>query len=198
MTSLAQTIIPKSDQLNADDLIGRSMTIEITDVKGVAGEQPIAIHFKGDNGKPYKPCKSMRRVFVFVWGDNGKEYIGRKLTLYRDEKVKFGGIEVGGIRISHMSHIAEPIKLALTETRASRKPYVVHPLQEAGSLPNEADIEGMKIEAREAALGGTKNLQDHWKAIGAKNQKFLVEFLPEWKKLAAECDAAGGDGGQTA
>lgn len=138
MTSLAETIAPKSDQLNADDLIGRSMTIEITDVRGVAGDQPIAIHFKGDNGKPWKPCKGMRRVLVFAWGADGKSYIGRSLTLYRDEKVKFGGIEVGGIRISHMSHISEPLTLALTVAKATRKPYVVQPLRVAAPAPAPA------------------------------------------------------------
>ena len=33
---MRQTIVPKSDQLNADDLIGRELTIKITavDIKG--------------------------------------------------------------------------------------------------------------------------------------------------------------------
>ena len=93
---LSKTIAPKSDQLNADDLIARSMTIKITNVTGKDGDaQPISIFFEGDNGKPYKPCKSMRRVLVMVWGDQGKEYIGRSMTIYRDPAVVFGGIAVG-------------------------------------------------------------------------------------------------------
>ena len=70
MTDLAKTIEPKSDQLNADDLIAGPRTIVITAVRANAGsaEQPVSISFEGDDGKPYKPCKSMRRVMVHVWG----------------------------------------------------------------------------------------------------------------------------------
>lgn len=130
MTDMLRTIAPKSNQLNADDLIGgQTRTIKITKVAGVAGEQPIAINYEGDNGKPYMPCKSMRRVLVNVWGDKGNLYVGRSLTLYRDDKVLFGGIAVGGLRISHMSDITVPMTMALTATRANRKPFTVLPLQ---------------------------------------------------------------------
>lgn len=67
MTDLSQTIAPKSDQLNADDLIGGPRTIKVTRVSAMKEpDQPIAIYFEGDNGKPYKPGKSMRRVLVHV------------------------------------------------------------------------------------------------------------------------------------
>lgn len=128
MTDLSKTIQAKSDQLNADDLMGGAITIEITKVSAGTTEQPIAINYKGDNGKPFYPCKSMRRVLVAVWGANGVAYIGRNLTLYRDAKVKFGGIEVGGIRISHMSGIDKPIIMALTASKANKKPFTVKPL----------------------------------------------------------------------
>lgn len=129
MSNMLPTIIPKSDQLNADDLIGgRTLTIKITKVSILAGEQPVALSYEGDSGKPYKPGKSMRRVLVSVWGSDANKYIGRSLTVYRDEKVKFGGDAVGGIRISHMSDIAEPVTIALTATRTSRKPFTIRPL----------------------------------------------------------------------
>ena len=137
MTDLAATIEPKSDQLNADDLIGGPMTIRITAVKGSqTKEQPIDIHFDGDNGKPYKPCKSMRRVLVQLWGRDGANYIGRSMTLYRDDHVRFGGVEVGGIRISHMSDIAQETTLALTASKTSRKPFTVKPLKGAKPADN--------------------------------------------------------------
>ena len=130
MDDMRQTIIPKSDQLNADDLIGRELTIKITgvDIKG-GQEQPVSIHFEGDNGKPYKACKSMCRVMVAAWGPDSKKYVGRSMTLYRDPKVKWGGMEVGGIRISHMSDIADDMTMALTVTRANKKPFTVQPLK---------------------------------------------------------------------
>lgn len=131
MTDLSTTIAPKSDQLNADDLIAGPKTITVTKVRGCAEpEQPVAVHFEGDDGKPYKPCKSMRRVMVNTWGADGGAYVGRSMTLYRDDKVAFGGIAVGGIRISHMSHIDREITMALTASRTKRAPYTVKPLRQ--------------------------------------------------------------------
>lgn len=129
MTDMRTVIIPKSDQLNADDLIGGPRTVTITAVSVRPGtEQPVAISFDGDGGKPYKPCKSMCRVMVSMWGPDAKEYAGRSMTLYRDPKVKWAGLEVGGIRISHMSHIERDHVMALTENKQSRKPFTVKPL----------------------------------------------------------------------
>lgn len=129
MADIRQTTEPKSDQLNADSLIGgKSLTIKVTKVSLAAGDQPVVISYEGDNGRPYKPCKSMRRVLVNVWGADGNAFIGRSMTLYCDDKVVFGGMAVGGIRISHMSHIEKDVTMALTATRASRKPFTVKPL----------------------------------------------------------------------
>lgn len=135
MTDVGLTIAPKSDQLNSDDLIQGPMTIKITKVAGNEGtpEQPINIFFEGDNGKPYRPCKSMRRVLVTIWGRDGAEYVGRSMTLYRDPEVMFGGMKVGGTRISHMSDMTKEITMALTATRANRKPFTVKPLKVDGT-----------------------------------------------------------------
>lgn len=132
---LSTTIEPKSDQLNADDLIAGPRTITVTRVTVTSGDQPTSIHFEGDNGKPYKPCKSMRRVLVYLWGKDGNAYVGRSMTLYRDEKVRFAGVAVGGIRISHLSHIEGSASLALTETRGKRSPYQVRKLEVAEPSP---------------------------------------------------------------
>lgn len=130
MTDLAKTIAPKSDQLNADDLIAGPRTIRITEVRGSDdADQPIAIHFEGDDRKPYKPCKSMRRVLVHAWGADGKTYAGRLATLYCDPDVQFGGIKVGGIRISHLSHIERDMTVPLMVTRGQRRPYTVKALK---------------------------------------------------------------------
>lgn len=129
--NMAAFTAPKSDQLNADDLIGGPRTVTVTSVRANAGsaEQPVDISFEGDNGKPYKPCKSMRRVMVHVWGADAKRYVGRSMTLYCDPEVQFGGMKVGGIRISHMSHMEGPQTMALTATRARRAAFTVRPLQ---------------------------------------------------------------------
>jgi hypothetical protein len=72
----------------------------------------------------------MRRVLIAAWGDKGKEWVGQRMTLYGDSEVKFGGVAVGGIRISHVSGIAERLTLKLTTTRSKRADYIVEPLPE--------------------------------------------------------------------
>lgn len=130
MIDLTPTIEAKSNQLNADDLIGRDLIITITNVSAASQEQPIAIRYQNDNNKPWYPCKSMRRVLVQAWGKDGKAYIGRSLRLYRDATVTFGGIAVGGIRISEMSHINSELSIPLAISRGSRKMFKVKPLKQ--------------------------------------------------------------------
>lgn len=126
---MRDTVVPKSSQLNADDLITGPLTVRISGVaRGSNAEQPIAINYEGDAGKPYFPCKSMRRVMITAWGVNAADYVGRSMTLYRDPKVLWGGMAVGGIRISHMTDIDEPMTVVLTESKSSRKPFRVAPL----------------------------------------------------------------------
>ncbi len=130
MVDLSKTILAKSDQLNADDLMSGPITITITNVTQGSGEdQPICIRYEGDNGKPWKPCKSMRRVLCALWGSDGSNYIGRRMTIFRDPSVKWAGMEVGGIRISHMSHIDKEERMALTASKGSKKGYIIKPLQ---------------------------------------------------------------------
>lgn len=119
---------PKSDQLNADDLTATTMNITVTAVKSGNREQPIVIHFDGDNGRPYKPCKSMMRVLMTAWGDKGIDWVGKSMTLFNDPTVKWAGVEIGGIRISHVSHITNSIGMSLTASKGKRKPFRVDPL----------------------------------------------------------------------
>lgn len=135
MSDMSHVIIPKSDQINADDLLAGPITVKITSVKVSAGqEQPVSIYFEGSD-KAYRCCKSMARVLVSAWGADSSKYAGRSLTLFCDPKVKWGGMEVGGIRISHMSDIDSPITMALTVTRANKKPFTVRPISKADAPP---------------------------------------------------------------
>ena len=56
---MSRFVEAKSDQLNADDLIGAPRTITITRVTGSDGDQPVSIHYQGDAGKPYKPAMQL-------------------------------------------------------------------------------------------------------------------------------------------
>lgn len=185
MTDLSNTIAPKSDQMNSDDLISGPRTIRITKVSADTGsaEQPILISYDGDGGKPYKPCKSMRRVMVTIWGSDGAAFVGRSMTLYRDPTVKWGGLEVGGIRISHMSDMPNgKVTMALTATKQSRKPYTVEPL-----VPKE--LSPIDVYAKE--LGAhleSDDLADWWKSSAAK-RKALAIPAERLAKMQAAVDA---------
>lgn len=167
MTTVTQ---PKSDQLNADDLIGGPRTITVSRVDIRPGtEQPVSIHYEGEDGRPYKPCKSMCRVMVFVWGADASKYAGRAMTLYRDPSVKWGGIEVGGIRISHMTNMTRELVMSLTATKGSRKPYTVRPLEVA------ADDRSLVSDAEKAAARGVPAYRDFFMSLLATDKSRLVE-----------------------
>jgi hypothetical protein len=124
---LSYTIIPKSDQLNADDLIAGPLTITIAGVRSLnSKEQPVALDI--DGRMPYKPCLTMRRALISAWGKDGSKWVGRSLTLYCDPTVRFGPNAVGGIRISHISHIDSPLVILLTTSRARRTEFTFQPL----------------------------------------------------------------------
>lgn len=129
------TIVPNSNQLNSEQLLGGPMTITITSVSRGTADQPIVLNYMDDNGRPYKPGKSMRKVLVFAWGDEGSKWVGRTLTIYNKQDVKYAGVEVGGIRISGMSHIEADIKLSLTSTRGKKEQYVIKKIEAAKFEP---------------------------------------------------------------
>lgn len=129
IVDMSQFVEAKSDQLNADDLIGTTRTITVRRVTGNDGDQPVSIYYEGDNNKPFKPCKTMRRVLLGVWGRNGSDYVGRSMTLYRDDKVTFGGLDVGGIRISHMSHIDKETVVVVMKTKGKKAGIKILPLK---------------------------------------------------------------------
>jgi len=120
----------KSDQINADDLLSNGITIKITKVDiNTNDAQSGVIHYEGENGKPYKPCKSMRRVIEYKWGSDEAAFAGRSMTLVRDPSVKWAGEEVGGIRISHMSHMSNDDRFMLTYSKNVKRPYKVEHLK---------------------------------------------------------------------
>jgi len=172
---LRATIIPKSDQLNAEQLLGGPMTVTVTDVQIGSEDQPVVVNYYGDEGRPFKPCKTMRKVLVHAWGAEGRAWTGRSMTLYNDPAVKFGGEEVGGIRISHMTDIERDIKVSLTTTRGKKAKYEVKRLVShlAGQLvdlarsPTLADLK----DNFEAAYKATRSQADRDQLTAAKDKR---------------------------
>lgn len=187
MNDMSSIIEPKSDQMNADSLISGPRTITITEVDIRPGtEQPCSIFFQGDEGKPWKPCKSMARVLVAAWGPDAKTYVGRAVTLYRDPSVKWGGMEVGGIRVSHLSHIERDMVMALTATKGKRAPYTVKVLRDApqASPTQKPDKAAEGVNALLEAIAAGDDVTEH-KVM--KQRDWLAQNRPE---LSAKIDTA--------
>ena len=202
MNDMRSVITPKSDQMNADDLLAGPVTITIRDVGIRPGtEQPVSIHYDGDNGKPWKPCKSMCRVLVAAWGPDAKAYVGRSATLYCDPKVKGGGMEVGGIRISHLSHINRDMMMALTATKGKRAPFVVKPMSAPMATPtktqHQPDEAEILREARAVASLGMDVLTRHGKEADEATRAILKAHWPELKHIAESSASETGEIGET-
>ena len=159
---LTDSIAPRSDQMNAEDLLTGPRTFTVTEVrKGSSAEQPVSIYLaEFPSDRPFKPSKTVRRLIVSAWGKESEAYTGRRLTLYRDPDVTFGKDKVGGIRVSHMSHIDKRITLALTTTRGKRAPFVVEPLPDAPTP--KATTAGADIDALAKAFETAGVAQTLW------------------------------------
>lgn len=178
------SIVPKSDQLNADDLVAGPQTFTITGVRRGDKEQPIIVDIEGS--RPYKPCKTMRRILVAVFSDDPKLWVGQRVTLFCNPNVMWAGVKVGGIQISHMTGLKDPRTFMLTQSRSKRAEFTIYPL--ATLTPEEAafiaqatkDIEGITtIPLLTAAGDKLKTKSDAVKAalkpVWAKRKKELTD-----------------------
>ncbi len=161
VTDLRSTIIPKSDQLNSEQLLGGPMVITVTEVRRSASEdQPLIVHYEGDNGRPFKPCKTMRKVMILAWGSDGTRWAGHSAQLYNDPSVRFGGSAVGGIRISHMTGIDRAIEVSLTATKGKKALHRIEPLT-VDQAPHLDDVlEAIAAATNKAGMDHAKSLAE--------------------------------------
>lgn len=160
--NIADTIIAKSDQLNAEDLISGPITVTITSVKRSSDEQPVIVEISGGH-KPWKPCKSMRRLLIMAWPEGAiKEggetrydpscWVGRSVTLVRDPNVRWAGELVGGIRVSALSHIKTKFEVALAESKKKKKLVMVDKLETPTAEPRKPESATSDRNAKEPTL----------------------------------------------
>jgi len=182
--NMLDAIAPKSDQINAEDLVGRTITVTVRDVQIRAGqEQPISVAVE-ESDKVFRPCKTTARLMVQAWGPDASKYAGRKMTLYRDPSVKWGGVAIGGIRISHMSHLDAPLVIALAENKKNRKVHTVQPLQIEKQL---ASPDALTLDAARDLVEGAPDL-DALRAVWSR--KAMAPFRAELQGLLDERKAA--------
>ena len=188
---VTQAIQPKSDQLNADSLITGPRTIRIRDVQvNAEAEQPVWVFFDGDNGKPFKPCKTVMRCFASIWGANAAQWVGLSCTIYNDQTVTWAGVAVGGIRVSHMEGIDKPRQLQLTKTRGKKGAVTIQPLViDAPKDEPQVDVDVIEKAARDAAKQG-KDAFRKWWVDNVDTRDHVKPIMDELKELAAKADAA--------
>ena len=145
---VSDTLAPKSDQLDAVELLGSPRTFTIEKVSRNSDEQPLNISLVGFP-RYWRPGVSMRRVLASLWGTDAKKWVGKSVTLYCDERVKFGSETTGGTRISHMTDIGDsPRKVPLQVSRGKFATFTVQPLSKVDALRAEwksADPERRKV-----------------------------------------------------
>jgi|SRR5690625_2124903 len=187
---LTSTITPDSTQLNADDMISGPATVTIASVSKGNAEQPVNIHLQETPDRAYRPSKSMRRVLVACWGPDASQYVGRKMTLYRDPEVTFGREKVGGIKISHLSHIDKRRTLPLTVSRGKRSAHVVEPLPtDAPTAAPEPTVEQI------AQCTDPDMLRAWWKSSGAERRAQIEARVAELDQPQQEPQDAPEAGG---
>ncbi len=160
VSDLRYTIVPKSDQLNAEQLMAGDMTITVTDVRIGSDDQPVVIHYEGEDGRPFKPCKTCRKVLIFAWGEDGRKWVGKSMTLFNDPTVKFGGMSVGGIRISHLSDIQRELVVSLTATKGKKTPHTIKVLKAVkSSAPKKAEtVETIRLRIESDDVAGAADV----------------------------------------
>lgn len=146
---MTASIAPRSDQINADDLLTGPVTVTISEVTEGAAEQPFDFHLVEYPGRAYRPSKSMRRVIIKAWGGKTEAYHGKRLTIFCNPEIMFGRDKPGGIEISHLSDIPKAFTMPLTKTRGRKSNFTVQPLAapvprnwlaEAATLTVAADL----------------------------------------------------------
>lgn len=147
---LSSTVIAKSDQLNADELID-PITIIVTRVDKVsAKDQPVHIHSAGI--QPFKPCLTMRRMLIAAWGKYKDQWVGRSMVLYCDPEVMWAGKEQGGVRVSHVSHIDKPVSKMLAVTRGRKKLFTLLPMEATKPKLTQQDVDWINAVTQDNKL----------------------------------------------
>jgi len=193
VVDISQMLEAKSDELVADDLMGGDRVLLITrvDLNG-ADAKKFRLHYAGDNGKPWRPCKGMCRVLAHGWrSNNAATYVGRSVKVFRYADAIYGGKKVGGVRVKGMSHIAAPFSIPVKESRTLIKEYKIEALASAeqGARQSNPNAAADWTAAFIAKVNGAPT-SDDLNAYVAK-QIAKLDRLPD--DLRTQADAAVSD-----
>lgn len=180
---ISETILSKSDQLNADDLVGAPRRIKIIGTSKGNAESPVIVHYEGETGRPFKPCKTVRRILAAAWGVDSSAWEGQEAILYNDPSVVYAGKEVGGIRVQALSGITKKIVISLSKTRGKKIEHVIQIIhaKEPKTWPDDK-LSDMTTQFKSAILSGERTPEQIINNLSAKgvlsdNQKQMIRDI---------------------
>jgi len=178
----------KSDQVDADDLIG-GITLDVTIKavqRGPSNEQPLQLVLE-ETEKFYRPSKTYRRALIGCFSDEPANWIGKRLRLVRNPETMFGGVKVGGIEVSHAS-IEAPVVLMLAAKRGKKTAVRIDVMPAATKQAQKAAV----ATPVAAAPNTTIQPQDFTAAINSIASAESIASLQELFTAAKE-SAKGND-----
>lgn len=174
---ISDTLAPKSDQLDAVDLLGSPPRVfTITNVTKGNAEQPVQIHL-AEFPRPWRPGKTMRRVLAACWTNDASTWVGKRVELFCDEMVVFGGEPVGGVRFKRLSHIDGPKTVPVIVKKGRGGNYKVEPLPDLPAPAPQVDVsEATDVDALRAA----------WQTADPDTRKAIEARVTELTKEVAD------------
>ena len=187
---------PKSDQLNADDLVTGPVTVTIVGARLTGDDkQPWAFDLQEYPGRPFLPCLTMRRILSAAFMNEATETMecsGERLTLYCDPEVKWGGDKVGGVRISALSKLPDLNPFPVTERRGKKgavmlKPIAVQPNDEPLASLTAEEVEYVEVATVDlAGAASIEELKGYGQTVADKSKPVQNALRPVYAKRLKE------------
>ncbi|MBZ2197248.1 hypothetical protein [Occultella gossypii] len=179
---ITDALAPTSDQLDAVELVNpRTFTIDTGSRLGKREGKTVAEIRLVNFDRVWRPSKGMLDVLAGCWGTDAKAWVGRSVTLYCDPEVMFGPNKVGGVRISHLSHIDKARTLSIRASgQGKRKDWHVEPLAAPVPEPTAAQV---------AASTDHAELRAWWQVSGDERRAQIQARASELKTPANVTDA---------
>lgn len=178
---VSETLKAKSDQLNAADLSGRKIRVQILGATKMSDErQPVAYRVSGGH-MPWRPPKCMRRLMATIASSTRTgPWMGMWVELYADARVFYGKDPTGGVRICGIDARMLPEKQTFT-VRDSRG-YLRYEIEPIGTDQQQnAGGTTANLDALLAENGLTREAANGWRA--ARNPpKPPVETLNDMER----------------
>ncbi len=193
---LAAALAPRSDQLNADDLIIGNKVIKITKVlvNLQSEQQKVVVHYENDQGKPWKPSKSMGRVLAEILGGDFATWSGQEIELFKNKEITFGKDKCGGIQIAAMSALTNQTTFMITTKRGVKSKITILPLltapQKTKNQAKNPDLAKIAEALRAASKLGVQALLEEEKLIPKHYQAEMADWLKKCHANAFAVDQA--------